>query len=36
MTQNPFYVEPLDDRLRFYFAPADDKTTLYIYDASAD
>ena len=36
MTQNPFYAEPLGDRLRFYFAPADDETTLYIYDAPAD
>ena len=34
MTQNPFYVELHDDRLRFYFLPDDNESTLYICDVS--
>lgn len=33
MTNNPFYFEPCEDHLRFYFIPEDDKSLLYIYDA---
>lgn len=33
MTFNPFFVEVHKDNLRFYFAPEDDDTTVYIYDA---
>ena len=33
MTNNPFYFEPCEDHLRFYFIPEDDKSILYIYDA---
>ena len=34
MTRNPFLVEPGDEGgLRFLFAPADDSTVLYVYEA---
>ncbi len=33
MTHNPYYVEIHNDNLRFYFAPEDNDTTLYVYDA---
>ena len=32
MTQNPFWIEPTDNGLRAYFAPEDDKSTIYIYE----
>lgn len=36
MTRNPLYAEPkADGGLRFYFAPEDDETTIYVYDAAA-
>lgn len=33
MTHNPMCFERIDDRLRFYFAPEDDQTTIYVFDA---
>jgi hypothetical protein len=33
MTQNPFCFEMVNNRLRFYFMPEDDESSLYIYDA---
>lgn len=33
MTQNPFFVEQRDDRLRFYFMPEDNESTIYMFDA---
>jgi hypothetical protein len=33
MSSNPFYVEIHDNRMRFYFIPEDDKSTLYVFDA---
>lgn len=32
MTQNPFWIEPTDNGLIAYFAPEDDKSTIYIYE----
>ncbi len=32
MTQNPFWIEPTDNGLMAYFAPEDDKSTIYIYE----
>ncbi|MFQ5973949.1 MAG: DUF6454 family protein [Alphaproteobacteria bacterium] len=32
MTHNPVFIESKEDGLRFYFAPDDDETTVYIYD----
>jgi hypothetical protein len=32
ITQNPFYVEVYGENLRFYFAPEDDDTTVFVYD----
>jgi hypothetical protein len=33
MMRNPFYAEPnADGGLRFYFAPEDDQSTMYMYD----
>jgi hypothetical protein len=32
MTQNPFWIEPADNGLMAYFAPEDDKSTIYIYE----
>lgn len=31
MTQNPFWVEPAEHVLRFYFLPEDRESTLYVY-----
>ena len=36
MTQNPFWVEATAGALRAYFMPEDEKSTLYIYERSAD
>lgn len=33
MTQNPFWVEPAEHGLRFYFLPEDRESTLYVYQA---
>lgn len=34
MTRNPFYAAPnADGSLRFYFAPEDDTSSIYVYDA---
>jgi len=34
MTRNPFYAAPnADGGLRFYFAPEDDTSAIYVYDA---
>jgi hypothetical protein len=35
MTQNPFWVEPAGDGIRAYFMPDDDKSTLFVYEASS-
>ena len=35
MTQNPFYVERIESRLRFYFAPEDDETVIYVFETRA-
>ncbi len=32
MTQNPFWIEPTDNGLMAYFAPEDDKSTIYVYE----
>ena len=32
MTQNPFWIEPTDTGLMAYFAPEDDKSTIYVYE----
>jgi hypothetical protein len=32
MTHNPVWIEPGADGLRAYFAPEDDKSTIYVYD----
>lgn len=32
MTRNPFFVEIVEGRLRFYFMPEDDESVIYIYD----
>ena len=34
MTQNPFWVEASDAGLRAYFMPDDDKSTLFVFDAT--
>lgn len=34
MTQNPFFVEPTATGLRAYFMPDDDRSTIYVYDAT--
>ncbi len=34
LTNNPFYVEVVDNHLRFYFMPEDDNSTLYIYEVN--
>ena len=35
MTQNPFWVEPMEQGVRAYFMPDDDKSTLFVYEAAA-
>ncbi|MBD3287907.1 hypothetical protein GF337_03815 [candidate division KSB1 bacterium] len=32
MSNNPFFVELINEHLRFYFIPEDDDSTLYIYE----
>ncbi len=34
MSTNPFFVEPENGHLRFFFMPEDSKSTIYIFDAS--
>jgi hypothetical protein len=34
MTQNPFWVEPMEQGVRAYFMPDDDKSTLFVYEAA--
>ena len=34
MTHNPVWIEPTADGLRGYFMPEDDRSTLYVYDAT--
>ena len=34
MSNNPFFVEFMDDHLRCYFIPEDDNSTLYIYEVN--
>ena len=36
MTTNPFFVEPKDDFLRFYFLPEDNESVVYIFDANRE
>ncbi|WP_342360234.1 DUF6454 family protein [Terrarubrum flagellatum] len=33
MTQNPFWFEPIENGVRAYFMPDDDKSNLFIYEA---
>lgn len=33
LTNNPFFVEAVDDHLRFFFMPEDNESTVYIFDA---
>ena len=33
MSSNPFSCEIHDNRMRFYFIPEDDNSTLYVFDA---
>ena len=33
MTTNPFYVQLVENRLRFYFMPEDDESRIYVFDA---
>ena len=35
MTQNPFWVEPMAEGLRFYFVPEDRQSTLYVFEVKA-
>lgn len=35
MTQNPFWVEPTEAGVRAYFMPDDEKSTLFVYEATA-
>lgn len=35
LTNNPVFAEVTEDHLRFYFAPDDNGTTLFVYDAFA-
>ena len=34
MTHNPMFFERLNGVVRFYFAPEDDRTTIYMYDSA--
>ena len=34
MTPNPMFFERLNGSVRFYFAPEDDRTTIYMFDAA--
>lgn len=34
MNQNPFYCEPTESGLRFYFIPEDNRSTMYIYQVT--
>lgn len=34
MTQNPFFAELHNEKLRFYFMPEDDSSTVYVYDVT--
>ena len=33
MTHNPMFFERLNGVIRFYFAPENDRTTIYMYDS---
>jgi hypothetical protein len=33
-TQNPFYVEPTESGLRFYFIPEDEKSSIHVFEVS--
>ncbi|MCC5907234.1 MAG: hypothetical protein JJU13_13565 [Balneolaceae bacterium] len=35
MTQNPFFVQSLEDKLEFHFIPEDDESRHYIYEVSS-
>jgi len=35
MTQNPFFVQSLEDKLAFHFIPEDDESRHYIYEVSS-
>jgi len=36
MSTNPFFVEPRDDHLQFFFMPEDNESTIYIFDANRE
>ena len=35
MTTNPFFVEPTDNHLRFYFMPEDNESTIFLFDVTS-
>ncbi len=35
-TQNPFFVETMNSGLRFFFLPEDNRSTMYIFEASTE
>ncbi|MFC1639383.1 DUF6454 family protein [Gemmatimonadota bacterium] len=36
MSANPFFVEPKDDHLRFFFMPEDNESTIYIFETNRE